>query len=491
MKENPSKNLIIIKYCLPLSVVSFIIFLCGFFLENVYKTSLWASAIFTILVSLIIYCYTTEKITRQNQNEIERLELESKLLSKIHYGLHLINPKMKLKEKVYFSLKLLSENISNTTFVCFLCDNNDFDYLTGLKYSFTKQIEKITSDDPLIGELSNKIKTLTDIDYLKKTGGLSKPINIFNKTNLQGQILSIDFYSNVLGILVVIKDKDLSDLDNFILSEFCKSLALILEDHKNYVNNEIKEKPEKNKKNNEIESLYDNLYEHMFANIISTLPGWDLVSYFVPSSKRADFMDILNLNTDKQMIFLGKCSSSGLNSAIYVDKLKLIIRCFIEEFQSPAKLLNKISRYLNSELMPDIFVDLTAMTFSSSDNQITLAIAGNTIPIINRTRSGYAEIPELETGIPLGLFNQGTEPYKDQYINVMPGDGILLHTDGITDFPGKGLERLSNEDLKNILDKIPEQKANEMLNSFIRQIKNQNNNELPEEDHSIIYLKAE
>ena len=229
----------------------------------------------------------------------------------------------------------------------------------------------------------------------------------------------------------------------------------------------------------------------MFANIISTLPGWDLVSYFVPSSNRADFMDILNLNTDKQMIFLGKCSSSGLNSAIYVEKLKLIIRCFIEEFQSPAKLLNKISKYLNSELMPDIFVDLTAMSFSSSDNQVTLAIAGNTIPIINRTRSGYAEIPELETGIPLGLFNQGTEPYKDQYINIMPGDGILLHTDGITDFPGKGLERLSNEDLKNILDKIPEQKANEMLNSFIRQIKNQNNNELPEEDHSIIYLKAE
>ena len=118
-------------------------------------------------------------------------------------------------------------------------------------------------------------------------------------------------------------------------------------------------------------------------------------------------------------------------------------------------------------------------------------MAGNTLPIINRTRSGFAEIPELETGIPLGLFNQGTEPYKDQLINIMPGDGILLHTDGITDHPGKGRERVSNEDLKNILDKLPEQGADEMLNNLIKEIKGKNSNELPEEDHSIIYLKAE
>ena len=73
----------------------------------------------------------------------------------------------------------------------------------------------------------------------------------------------------------------------------------------------------------------------------------------------------------------------------------------------------------------------------------------------------------------------------------MPGDGIILHTDGITDLPGKGIERFSNEDLKNILEKLPEQDADDMLNTLVKQIKGKNSNELPEEDHSIIYLKAE
>ena len=191
------------------------------------------------------------------------------------------------------------------------------------------------------------------------------------------------------------------------------------------------------------------------------------------------------------MILLGKCSGHGINAASYVNKLKVILRCFITEYQTPAELLNKVSVYLNTDLMPDIFVDVTALMFSSTESKITVAIAGNTLPIINRTRSGFAEIPELTTGIPLGLFNQGTQPYKDQYINIMPGDGIVLHTDGITDFPGEKLERLSNEDLKNILDKLPEQNADKMLDSLVKQIKKSNFSELPKEDHSIIYLKSE
>ena len=490
MTDTSSNNIIIIKYCLPLSVVSFIIFLCGFFLDGIFKTSLWAAAVFSILVCLIIYCYTTEQITNQNRNQIKNLSFKSEKLSKLHYKLHLVNPKSELKEKVNFALDLLSESIPNRIFVCFYCNNNDLTYLTGTRVNSLKKIEKISSEDPLVLDISNRIKTLTDCESLREAGGLDKPIRLSQGNNVNGQIMSVDFYSNFYALMIELGKEKLSDLENEILLEFCKSLALIFEDDERYKNN-IAIKPKANKPNSDSDLLNNQLFNSMIPDDFSTLSGWKLAKHFVPSSKRADFMDILNLTTDKQMILLGKCSGYGLNAALYVSRLKLIIRCFIEEFQSPAKLLNKISRYLNSDLMPDIFIDLTAITFSASDSQVTLAMAGSTIPIINRTRSGFAEIPELQTGIPLGLFNQGTEPYKDQYLNLMPGDGILLHTDGITDFPGKGLERISNEDLKIILDKIPEQNADDMLNSIVRQIKNQNINELPEEDHSIIYLKAE
>ncbi|MBR4569338.1 MAG: serine/threonine-protein phosphatase, partial [Candidatus Riflebacteria bacterium] len=483
-------NQIIIKYCLPLTAVSFIISLCGFFKEESAQIYLWASAVFSILAITIVYCYTTDKVNQERSDELESIKTEAEKLSKLHYNLHLINPNKELKEQIEYGLKILSETIKEPTFACFNYKNNSLNFIAASRSSSYNEQKNIPCEDPLIKEITNKIKSITDYESLMNSGGNAKPVTFVNDNNVKGQIFTIELYSNVYALLVEIGEDKLEDSESRIIDEFCKGIALVFANYKesNTVNTE---KTIQNKEKESDQQLEANLYNTMLPDNLPTIPGWDLAKYFYPSANRADFMDIYNLSTDKYMLLLGKCSGSGINAAMYVNKLKVIIKCFIEDFQSPAKLLNKISRYLGSDLMPDLFVDVTAITFSPLDNQVTVAMAGNTLPIINRTRSGFAEIPELETGIPLGLFNQGTEPYKDQLINIMPGDGIILHTDGITDLPGKGIERFSNEDLKNILDKLPEQDAEDMLNSLVRQIKGKNSNELPEEDHSIIYLKAE
>ena len=489
-EESPSKNQIIIKYCLPLTAVSFIISLCGFFKEESTQIYLWSAAVFSILAVTIVYCYTTDRVNQERSDEIESVKTEAEKLSKLHYNLHLINPQKELKEQIESGLKILSETIKEPTFACFNYKNKNLNFLAASRNSSYNEQQSIACEDPLIKEISNKIKSLTDYESVMKSGGNAKPISFVNDNNVKGQIFTIELNSNVYALLAELGQDELEDKDKRIIDEFCKGIALVFANYKD--NDILKSDINKNDKEKELDQqISEKLYESMLPNNIPTIPGWNLAKYFYPSAKRADFMDIFNLTTDKYMLLLGKCSGSGINAAMYVSKLKVIIRCFIEEFQSPAKLLNKISKYLNSDLMPDLFVDVTAITFSPLDNQITVAMAGNTLPIINRTRSGFAEIPELETGIPLGLFNQGTEPYKDQIINIMPGDGIILHTDGITDLPGKGIERFSNEDLKNILDKLPEQDADDMLNTLVRQIKGNKSNELPEEDHSIIYLKAE
>ena len=70
-EESPSKNQIIINYCLPLTAVSFIISLCGFFKEESAQIYLWSSAVFSILAIIIVYCYTTDKVNQERSDEIE------------------------------------------------------------------------------------------------------------------------------------------------------------------------------------------------------------------------------------------------------------------------------------------------------------------------------------------------------------------------------------------------------------------------------------
>ncbi len=489
-----SNNRNVIKLCLPLAAVSFILFICGYIYDDVEKLALTASAVFAVLAAIIVYCYASEKVINSKDTEITRIKDDAEKLARIHYALHLVNPESKLRDKISFGLRIISEMLPEPVFACYLCQGTQIEFIAAARNTPSNEVELVFQDDPSVVEITNKIHSITDYDSIKKAGGFTKPLTITDVNRVVSQIMPIDFYSKVYGILVKIGESKLSeDSERRILEEFCKGMAIVIDGHeKTASKTESKFSRSSTKQpQSEIEIFTDELYEGMLVSHFPSMPSWDIAHYFKPSENRADFMDYLDTSTDKQMIILGKCSGRGLNAALYINKLKLIIRCFIEECLTPADLLNKLSKYLSGDMMPDNFVDILVMQISPIDSQVVLAMAGNTVPIINRTRNGFAEIPQLETGIPLGLFNQGTEPYKNQYFDVTPGDGIIIHTDGITDFPASNKERMTKEQLKNILDKLPEQSAKEMLSMLVNEITGNNSGEVPEEDHSIIYLKAE
>ena len=493
MNDTTSNNLTTIRVCLPLAIVSFIVFIGEFLFEKTsYAVSLSSFAIFAFLGGLIINMMTTDKVTLSKQYEIDQISREKEALTNIHLGLHRITVEKKLKDKVAFAMRIIAEELPSQTFVFYSCQNQDISFMAAAKQTSTGITRNITSDDPLILEINSKLSALTDYESLKQSGGLSKPIEIQQEDKYLGQIIPVALYTQVFGVLVIVGEKP-SDLQNTLTSNFCDSLALLIDNHKTYnsaLNGDTQEGSTVSMKN-ESEELAENLYSTMFTEKLPVTVSWNIAQFYYPSDNRADFLDVINVSSDRYMLFYGKCSCGGIKAALYISKLKLLFRCFINECPTPAELLNKVSTYMNSDIMPDIFVDMIALTYGSFDTNVVLAMAGNTMPIINRTRSGYAEIPQLESGIPLGLFNQGTEPYKNQHLNIMPGDGILIHTDGITGFPDGNIDRINNEDLKLILDSIPEQDASTMLDAIVKQISPDTSDGVPEVDHSIIYLKAE
>lgn len=462
-------------------------------------TSLSSFFIFAFLAGVMIYMAATEKANNICNEEISRLESEKEKLTTLHYALHMIAPEKKLNSKISMALRLLTEREPNSIFACYLCQNNNIEFIAASRSNSIGRVISIPQDDPTIVEICAKIRALTDYESLKQSGGLDKPVIIRQGEIILGQIQPIALITEVFGILVEIGGKQHTERESRFLGEFCDGLALLIDNHRIYNDVRIPKQPvqkqlvqeTETKLTFEEETLSAKLFDAMFPSTLPNFAGWGIAKYFFPSANQADFLDIISISSDKQLLLYGKCSGRGLDAALYVSKLKMLFRCFINDSHSPADLLNKLSVYMNSDLMPDLFVDMLAMTFGADNSEIEIAMAGSIIPLINRTRSGYAEIPSLETGIPLGLFNQGTTPYRNQKINIMPGDGILLHTDGITDFPGTNRERISNEDLKNIMDKLPEDDATEMLSSLVRQIIKSHSGETPEEDHSLIYLKAE
>ncbi len=238
------------------------------------------------------------------------------------------------------------------------------------------------------------------------------------------------------------------------------------------------------------------LAHKLFAEILPTstksISGWDVAQLSGYNAEHSgDFHDYINLPGDRMLIIAGKTSAGGLKAALFLTRLRTMLSCMSESYASPADLLNRLSTRLVGEKSLDLFASMIMLQVRANDRSVTLAVAGHATPLINRPRSGYVEIPQLAAGVPMGLFNQGVEPYQNQVIHLLPGDGILIYTDGAIDFAGEQGSRLGCEDLKLLLDKMPEQYADDLLANLADQLIPENLKNRPLEDYTLIYASTE
>ena len=328
-----------------------------------------------------------------------------------------------------------------------------------------------------------------DAALLKTPERFSKPL-FFSRTqeNDDGMLLSVACENEIFAVLAVISttDRSYGAAETDFLKHFCKSLAISL-----------RNRLELNTFNDasliEAESrLTHKLFSDMLPDTARSLPGWDIAQLSAYSATHSgDFHDYIMLPGNRMLIIAGRTSAGGLSSALYLARLRTMLDCLSTSFSSPADLLNRLSTQFTSDKSLDLFSSLIALQIKENDRSVTLAVAGHASPLINRPRSGFVEIPQLAPGVPMGLFNQGVEPYQNQVIQLLPGDGILIYTDGVLDCAGEKSSRLGSEDLRMLLDKMPEQYADDLLANLAEQLVPTGAGEKPLEDYTFIYASTE
>ncbi len=121
----------------------------------------------------------------------------------------------------------------------------------------------------------------------------------------------------------------------------------------------------------------------------------------------------------------------------------------------------------------------------------TICCAGSPHPIVVRSRSGFAEVIQTDGGIPLGLFDRSGETYKDIILHLIPGDGIFLYTEGLLNHVNKKNEHMNSETIKLELEKMPEQKCEDILSTFSKYLQSENDSKGNSEEYVLFLAKTE
>ena len=185
--------------------------------------------------------------------------------------------------------------------------------------------------------------------------------------------------------------------------------------------------------------------------------------YRAAASIGGDFYDIMEYGQGKVAFLIADVSGHGPSAALIVAVLKTILVNEAASRPSPAEMMTRINKKLTGLIPEDHFISAFFAVADLDARTLTGCRAGHPFPMLFSAQR--QEIVSLDTpGSILGMFSDAV--FGENSVALVPGDKLLLYSDGIFEVPNKagelyGLPRLREfvqnhraDDCHALLDKM-------------------------------------
>jgi sigma-B regulation protein RsbU (phosphoserine phosphatase) len=170
------------------------------------------------------------------------------------------------------------------------------------------------------------------------------------------------------------------------------------------------------------------MQRHLLPAELPYIEGLELgASYRTCSRAGGDYYDVLSLPEDQWGLFVADVSGHGTPAAVVMAMMHTLMHAFPDPPTQPARALAHINRHLLRVAPEGMFATAFYGVYDPHYRRLRYASAGHPLP---RWRSGSGCIRDLEraTGLPLGVVDE--DSWTEREILLLPGDALLLYTDG-------------------------------------------------------------
>jgi sigma-B regulation protein RsbU (phosphoserine phosphatase) len=173
------------------------------------------------------------------------------------------------------------------------------------------------------------------------------------------------------------------------------------------------------------------------------MKGFEIACRNLPAQLvSGDYYDFFPVDDEHYGVVIADVSGKGISASLITAMCRSVLRTHARSDLSPASVLAKVNRNLFPDIREDMFITSTYVEVSKDGNDVVLARAGHTNPLLWRKASGEVEeikAPGLAVGVDKGdVFERVT---KDVVLDMQTGDVLLLYTDGVNEATDhKGLE---------------------------------------------------
>jgi sigma-B regulation protein RsbU (phosphoserine phosphatase) len=178
------------------------------------------------------------------------------------------------------------------------------------------------------------------------------------------------------------------------------------------------------------------------------IPTMDLATYYHTANRAGgDYYDVLSLPNDEFGLLIADVSGHGTPAAVLMAVAHNLAHTFSGPPHSPAKLLEFLNYHIATRynVRSEMFVTAFYGIYDPATRTLNYSSAGHNPPRLKRCQDGTLAFLDGVGGLPLGVM--ANEKYQECRLSLIPGDQLVIYTDGITEArnpEGKlfGVERL-------------------------------------------------
>lgn len=230
---------------------------------------------------------------------------------------------------------------------------------------------------------------------------------------------------------------------------------------------------------------------------LQTIPGLDISGYMDPADEvGGDYYDVLQHN-GKFKMGMGDVTGHGLESGVLMLMTQMGIRTLMTSEESdPTRFLSTLNRtlYENVQRM-GINKSLTLMLLDyippdKGDFTGKIRVSGQHEELIVVRNGGQIErIDTLELGFPVALDEDITNFVRYVDVELKPGDGVVMYTDGITEAENSAGLHYEIENLCSVISKQWAHPAENIKNAIIDDVRKHIGSNTVYDDITLLVLK--
>jgi sigma-B regulation protein RsbU (phosphoserine phosphatase) len=225
--------------------------------------------------------------------------------------------------------------------------------------------------------------------------------------------------------------------------------------------------------------------EALFPRKLPPRGGLEFTAVCIPARGiSGDYYDIHELDDGRLMIVIADISGKGISAAILMANLQALVRVIAHSDLTPSEVCSRLNYHLSEVTDFSRFATLFYAEWHPSERLLRYVNAGHNPPFLVNDNKCL----RLETGgIPLGIFQESD--YETGEATLMPGDLLVLYSDGITEAGQSSGKEFGEERLRTLVQAGRDRPLPELQSLILDEVRRWTETE-PDDDITLLMARV-